>query len=221
MCDTVKTFNDICWSDSLAMTLRSVLIVYTNVIRRIRSTGYAWSSSGRSTVNSWNPSSEQEFATDEEREWPEVDFENLEDSSQPRDKSTDTETVGPPPPLSLAEVERQLPASPDEARHNSPTEASEGHSVLTSTLSPSLFKFNSPDFVPPSDFLSSFLSPVDVVEPPPEFADTNANPSSSSPSAVADPVVGVMPVIASFLCEHFRWKDRNRSWTGLWQPQFT
>jgi hypothetical protein len=47
--------------------------------------------------------------------------------------------------------------------------------------------------------LSSFLSPVDVVEPPPEFADTNVNPSSSSPSAVADPVVGVMPVIASFM----------------------
>jgi hypothetical protein len=131
--------------------------------------------------------------------WPEVDFENLEDSSQPRDKSTDTETVGPPPPLSLAEVERQLPASPDEGQRNSPTEASEGHSVLTSTLSPSLFKFNSPDFVPPSEFLSSFLSPVDVVEPPPEFADTNVNPSSSSPSAVADPVVGVMPVIASFV----------------------
>jgi hypothetical protein len=47
--------------------------------------------------------------------------------------------------------------------------------------------------------LSSFLSPVDVVEPPPEFADTNMNPSSSSPSAVADPVVGVMPVIASLV----------------------
>jgi hypothetical protein len=71
--------------------------------------------------------------------------------------------------------------------------------VLTSTLSPSLFKLNSPDFVPPSEFLSSFLSPVDVVEPPPEFADTNVNPSSSSPSAVTDPVVGVMPVIASFV----------------------
>jgi hypothetical protein len=143
MCGTVKTFNDICWSDSLAMTLRSVLVLCINVLCRIRSTGYASSSSGRSTVNSWNPSSEQEFTAAEEREWPEVDFENLEDSSQPRDKSTDTETVGPLPPLSLAEVERQLPASPDEEQRNSPTEASEGHSVLTSTLSPSLFKFNS------------------------------------------------------------------------------
>jgi hypothetical protein len=114
--------------------------------------GHASLSSGCSTVNSWNPSFKQEFAADEEREWPEVDFEDLEDSSQPHDKSTDTETVGPQPLLSLAEVERQLPASPDEARHNSPTEASEEHSVLTSTLSPSLFKFNSPDFVPLPDF---------------------------------------------------------------------